>query len=101
MGAVGAEETNMPRTSFRSVWERIVAHAGETFRTKRNLEFTYHVDRDDFYQSRTKYRISRSDFTKAYQNVPLDGPGAINTEVRGPAYVWAVLHDRRISRGEW
>jgi hypothetical protein len=91
----------MPRTPFASVWERIIAHAGETFRTKKKLEFTYRVDRDGFFPSRTDYRISRSDFEKAYREVPLAGPGVINSEVRGPSYVWAVLHDRRVSRGEW
>jgi len=30
---------------------------------------------------------------------PLEGPGAINRLVQGPAYVWAVLHDQRISSG--
>jgi alpha-beta hydrolase superfamily lysophospholipase len=31
--------------------------------------------------------------------VPLDGPGLINHIARGPAYVWAVLHDPRITLG--
>lgn len=32
------------------------------------------------------YRISQSDFKKAYDYVPFDGPGIINWTVRGPSY---------------
>jgi hypothetical protein len=42
-----------------------------------------------------------SRFRKAYEMVPIKGHGGINEIVRGPAYVWAVLHDARISSGEW
>jgi len=63
--------------------------------------FTYEIDRDYFLPSRTDYRISKFDFEKAYADVPFDGPGIINWVVRGPSYVWAVLHDPRISQNEW
>jgi hypothetical protein len=36
------------------------------------------------FPSRTDYRISRADVEKAFQLVPLDGPGAISSIVRGP-----------------
>ena len=91
----------MPNTPFEEIWSRIVDHAGETFHTITGLELTYEVDGDGFYPSRTYYRISKTDFRKAYQMVPIDGPGKINEMVGGPAYIWAVLHDQRISRGEW
>jgi len=91
----------MPHTPFEEIWTRIVAHVGEAFYTITGLQFTYEVEADGFYPSRTHYRISRADFERAYQMVPIDGPGKINWIVRGPSYVWAVLHDERISRGEW
>ena len=91
----------MPNTPFEEIWRRIVTHEGEIFRTKTGLEFTYRIDGEGFYPSRTNYRISKTDFRKAYEIVPIDGPGVINDIVRGPAYVWAVLHDQRISLGEW
>jgi hypothetical protein len=87
--------------TFEGCWSRVVAHAGRTFRTKTGLEFTYKIDGAYFCPSRTDYRISREDFRKAFQMVPIDGPGVISRVVRGPAYVWAVLHDRRISLGQW
>jgi maltose-binding protein MalE len=91
----------MPETAFEEIWNRIVSHKGEVYRTKTDLEFTYRIDGDGFYPSRTDYRISKSDFKQAFRAVPISGPGEINRIVRGPAYVWAVLHDRRISLGEW
>jgi len=91
----------MPNTTFEEIWSRIVTHEGETFHTITDKPFTYEIEGAGFYPSRTHYRISKSDFRKAYQMVPIDGPGVINRIVRGPAYVWAVLHDQRISLGEW
>ena len=91
----------MPNTPFEEIWRRIVTHEGEIFRTKTGLEFTYRIDGEGFYPSRTSYRTSKTDFRRAYEIVPIDGPGVINDIVRGPAYVWAVLHDQRISLGEW
>lgn len=95
------ESKAMARPGFEEVWERIVAHAGEAFHTKTGLPLTYEVVEDSLYPSRTKYRISKADFQAAYQMVPIEGPGAINDIVRGPAYVWAILHDPRISSGQW
>lgn len=86
---------------FDETWNRIIAHAGENFYTKTGLEFTYEINGDIFYPSRTNYKIHKADFEKAYAYVPIDGPSVINNMVRGPAFVWAVLHDQRISNGMW
>lgn len=91
----------MLNTTFEEMWSRIVAHAGETFRTITDKPFTYRIEGDGFFPSRTFYRISKADFIKAYELVPIAGPGVINQLVRGPSYVWAVLHDQRITLGEW
>jgi hypothetical protein len=48
------------------------------------------------YPSRTAYRISQSEFRKAHEMMPIKGPGEISQLVRGPSYVWAILHDPRI-----
>jgi hypothetical protein len=87
--------------SFSAVSNRIVAHAGESFTTKSGFLFIYLIDGNVFVPSRTPYRISRADVEKALALVPLDGPAAINTIVRESAYLWAVLHDARISEGAW
>ena len=46
---------------------------------------------------RTSYPLHVSQFRLAYDKMPLRGPGEINRLVRGPAYVFAILTDSRIS----
>lgn len=86
---------------FTLIWGRIVALQGEEFATITGLPFTYRVEGDALYPSRTRYRLSRSNVETAYGMVPIPGPGAINDTVRGPAYIWAILHDPRVSQGAW
>jgi len=90
----------MAKPSFEEVWPRILTHKGETFHTIRGLPFTYSIEEDVFCTNRTDYPLSKPNFEYAYSMVPIKGPGAINEIVRGPTYVWAVLHDERISQGE-
>ena len=71
------------------------------FETKTGKPFSYEIAGNVFSPSRTKYNIGKKDFEKALNHFPLDGPGEISNLVRGSAYIWAVLHDRRIRQGEW
>jgi len=82
--------------SFDAVWQRIEAHAGKEFRTKTGLPFTYEVVGTSVVPDRTGYPLHVSNFRAAFDLLPLSGPGQINTLVRGPAYVYAILTDRRI-----
>ena len=84
------------KPDFETVWQRLRGHQGEEFKTKTGLPFSYKISGDIFWPSRTNYNIAKSDFAKAFELLPIAGPGEINELVRGPAYVWAVLHDRRI-----
>jgi hypothetical protein len=87
--------------SFDAVWERIVARRREFFRTGGGRYFTYRVEGDCVIPSQTELRIPRRDFELAYQIVPIPNAGKIARHVEGPEYVWAILHDARISQGEW
>ncbi len=89
------------RHSIDEVWRRIKALEGNTFETKTGLPFTFTVAGDVFRPSRRSYNITKADFGKALELVPFDGSGVVNHLVRGPAYIWAVLHDRRVRRGDW
>jgi hypothetical protein len=82
--------------SFDAVWQRIEAHAGKEFLTKTGLPFTYEVVGTSVVPDRTGYPLHVSNFRAAFDLLPLSGPGQINTLVRGPAYVYAILTDRRI-----
>ena len=91
----------MEKPPFTEVWNRVKAHRGERFHTITGLPFTYRVVRSNVIPDRTGYSLHRSNFEKAYRLIPIGGPGEINYLVRGPAYVWAILHDVRISKGDW
>jgi hypothetical protein len=92
---------NGPKPSIDEVWSRIGKVAGESFATKTGEPFTFQITGDVFHPSRTKHNISKPEFGKALALVPFNGPGVINRTVRGPAYVWAVLHDKRIRQNDW
>jgi hypothetical protein len=81
--------------SFESVWERVKACEGQEFHTKTDLPFAYRVDGTTVIPDRTGYPIHISQFRKALELMPLQGPGEINRLVRGPAYVCAILSDSR------
>lgn len=83
------------------IWSRLVSLQGEEFRTKTQLPFTYEITGNIFNPSRTKYNISKADFEKALTKVPFGGPGEVNRDVRGPTYIWAVLHDERVRGNDW
>jgi hypothetical protein len=82
--------------SIGTVWQRIKVHEGEAFSTITGMRFTYSVVGDVLRTDRAKQNLSRSNFEKVLPLLPLPGPGQISNEVRGPAYVWAILHDKRI-----
>lgn len=81
---------------FDALWENIRIHAGQEFKTLTGLTFTYEAYEGYIKPSRAQQNISRSDFAKAYELIPLQGPGQIAKLVRGSAYVYAILTDPRI-----
>lgn len=81
---------------FDAAWHQIEAHAGKEFRTKTGLPFTYTVTSASVVLDRTGYPLHISNFRTAFGMLPLSGPGEINRLVRGPAYVYAILTNRRI-----
>lgn len=95
----------MPRTDFEEIWNLILAYKGEIFYTKRGYPFTYKMVGNAIRPIRNGRKINQlipeGDFQKVYPQLPIPGPGVINRFVRGPAFVWGILHDQRISRGEW
>ena len=90
-----------PAPSFDEVWDRIVKHEHAFFRTRLGVWFTYRLEGDVVCPSRTDFRIPRRDFEIAYPLLPLPGPGKINRLVTGASYVYAILHDERVSGGAW
>lgn len=95
----GTDETvHVVESDFGVVWNRIASCQGEGFRTIRGLPFTYVMGGDYVVPDRTAYPLHASNFKKAYEAGPVPGPGSMPKNVMGPSYVWAILHDPRISR---
>ena len=85
---------------FARAWARIALHAGEFFKTDQGAWFTYKLDGEAVCPSQSELRIPRADFALVFPLLPVP-PAKLNKVVAGPKYVWAILHDARISTGEW
>ena len=89
-------------TEFDTIWAKIRKHASEPFRMKRGGTFIYRITSDNVItviRPTFERNVSRSVFEQAYaRGLPMDGPGKIN-DLQAPAFVWAILHDRRIVPG--
>ena len=82
--------------SFEAIWANIEKHAGEEFKTKTGIPFTYHMDGTSVVPDHTNYPLAKGQFAKAADIKDLRGPGQINFSVRGPSYIYAILTDPRI-----
>ena len=82
-------------------WVRLHSLEGEEFHTKSGKPFSFTISGDVLLVSRTEYNLSKGNFAKGLEIVPFDGPSAVQDVVRGPSYVWAILHDVRVRQGEW
>ena len=93
-----------PALPFSVAWDRIKRHAGLTFYLKKGDPFKYQMVNDDSMnvdRVSQDFFLTKSDFNKAYQLVPFNGPGVIQNACRGPSYIWAILHDARIRQSDW
>ena len=86
---------------FEAIWERILELRGEFFRTANGRWFTYKIEGDCLEVSQSELRLPRSDLALAFNMLPISRSAKLNRLVEGPAYVWAILHDKRIVRGDW
>ncbi|MFX1318136.1 MAG: hypothetical protein ACFE9D_12545 [Promethearchaeota archaeon] len=86
---------------FSEVWERIAKNAGKVFYTKKRIKFTYTVNEDTLITNRIDYILTRNEVMAAFRHVPLGGPSELSGLVRGPSYIWAILHDKRIRQKDW
>ena len=89
-----------PDEPFARAWARIAEHAGEFFKTEQGAWFTYKLDGEAVRPSQSELRIARDEFERAFPLLPVP-PAKLNKVVAGPKYVWAILHDERISAGDW
>lgn len=85
---------------FETVWARIRAHAGETFRQIRGGQFHYTAVGAAVVPDRTRQNIPQSHFREALGLVPLRDTVQVQ-HLRGPSYIYAILMDPRIRERDW
>jgi len=90
----------MSKVSLDTVWARIKAHEGETFRQIRGAEFSYTVVGAAVVPSRTRQNIPRSHFQEAIDLMPVRDTVPLQ-HLRGPSYLYAILMDQRIRQRDW
>lgn len=84
------------------VWARIQRHAGDEFHTVTGLPFTYTVPGNYLLVNRTVRNLSRTNFRKALELMPADGPAVLQTaQLQGASYTWAILMDARVRGNDW
>ena len=81
--------------SFDKIWGNIACCAGQEFRTKTGITFTYTVSGGFVIPDHTQYPLAKKQFQIAADVPNLTGPAQIH-HVRGPSYVFAILTDPRI-----
>lgn len=92
---------NDVKPSIDTVWARLKRLQGEPFETKTGKPFTFEISGNIFHSSRTNHNLTKTDFAKVLELSPVVGPGDISNLVRGSAYIWAVLNDRRVRGQDW
>ena len=83
-----------------AVWRRIVHHSGETFYQIRGKPFTYRARGRTIYLDTTNRMISRTAIEKALRRVPLRSTVPVQ-DLSAPSYIYGILMDDRIRRGDW
>jgi hypothetical protein len=92
----GGEQGTSAAAAFTSIWARIKQHAGEEFWTKTGRPFSYDFTPGAVLLRNTERALPKSDFEKAYNRLPVSGPGELR-DLQGPSYIYALLYDARIS----
>jgi hypothetical protein len=86
---------------FDAVWARIVACAGQEFRTVTGRTFVYRIVSKGraINVEHIRQKVYRTNFERVAPLIDrIDGPGSINTITRGAAYIFAILRDSRVAR---
>ena len=92
------------KQSFETIWQRIVEHQGQDFRTKKDKIFTYRIEEGAWFRpypggEPTNRRISRAALEQAWNVWPVEGPSKFPKSLMGPSYVWGIFSDPRITGG--
>jgi hypothetical protein len=82
------------------LWQIMRTLEGTEFETKTGKTFTFGIDGNVLRTSRTDQNLSKANFERALELWPFE-PGEVSRQIRGSAYVWGILHDRRVRTSDW
>jgi len=100
----------------KRVWSRIIKNEGKLFKTKTGVVFSYRIYKNKIivpqylanWGKKPDLRvygegigIKKSQVGLALQIVPVSGPTDLRYIVFRPSHLWGILHDERISNGDW
>lgn len=91
------------KESFEAIWQKFIENQGNNFSTIKNITFTYSIGEDDsFNPSVPAYHpkaSNKENIRKAYEQWPVKGPSFFSKDIFAASYVWGVLNDSRIIKG--
>ena len=82
---------------FTEVWKSIRLHKGDVFTTAKGLKFTYSILGNWAIISNTDFRITKTSFEKAYNEMPILDPEEYSEDIQGKYFIYAILNDPRIN----
>ena len=85
---------------FTEVWSRIASHVGEEFTQILGGTFRYSLVGSSLLPDRTNRLLPKAQFEKALCLVPFRSTTELQ-QFQGPSYIYAILMDPRIRRGDW
>jgi hypothetical protein len=92
------------RWRFRGCREHAAVACGRLFRTEdtliRGQTFQYEVPGNYLRPIGRVRHLSKTNFAKALERVPFTDTRSVG-DLQGPSYVYAILMDERIRRGDW
>ena len=79
---------------------RFILHEGEIFVQKTGKEFKYKIKGNILKPISINRNLSKAEFEKALPLLPLENTVPVQ-HLQGPAFIYAILMDERISQGDW
>ena len=86
--------------AFKTVWQRIEAHEGETFSTRTGWTFTYSVNAAGLVNERLNVKLPKEKFLRALPLLPLQKQADLPFSY-GARAVFTILSDSRIRQEDW
>lgn len=82
-----------------TVWKRIVACEGKTFRQIRGKTYTYEISGNVLIPEGINQNVPKSQFEQALEYLPFHDTTEVQ-HLRGPSYLYSILMDPRIRGGD-